>query len=92
MAFTRDWIECAAIRAVKTMAQGMVAMIGTNMVNIVSLDWMQILGCAATMGVLSILTSLAGLPEVDDPDELTDEEVEEYPEAMDEVDISGEAK
>ena len=61
-----EWTKAAAIRAIKTMAQGAVAMIGAGMVNIWDLDWKTIAGTVLTMGVLSILTSLAGLPEVDD--------------------------
>lgn len=65
MDFCMEFWKAAAIRAIKTMAQGAVALIGTNQVSIVDLNWPQIAGCVATMGVLSILTSLAGLPEVD---------------------------
>lgn len=60
-----EFWKAVAIRAVRTMAQGAVVLIGTNIVNIVDIDWPQILGCVATMGVMSILMSLAGLPEVD---------------------------
>lgn len=70
--------KCAAIRAVKTMAQGAVALIGTSQVSIVSLDWPQIIGCVATMGMLSLLTSLAGLPEVEMSEEMIDEEAMDY--------------
>lgn len=63
---TKKWLKAAGIRAVKTMAQAAVTLIGTDMVNIVTLDWKYILGACATMGVLSILTSLAGLPEVEE--------------------------
>lgn len=59
-----EFWKAAAVRAVRTMAQGAITLIGTNTVNIVDLNWPQIAGCVATMGVLSILTSLAGLPEV----------------------------
>lgn len=59
----KDWMKAAAVRAVKTGAQAAVTLIGADMVSIVSLDWMQILGCTATMMVVSVLTSLAGLPE-----------------------------
>lgn len=40
-------------------------LIGADMVSIVSLDWAQMLGVAATMAVVSLLTSIAGIPEVD---------------------------
>ena len=68
------WVKCALIRAIKTMAQGAVTLIGTNMLNIISIDWMEIIGCVATMGVLSILTSIVGLPEADMPEVAYDEE------------------
>ena len=60
---TAKWFKAAGKRAIKTMAQAAVTLIGTDMVNIVSLDWKYILGACATMGVVSICTSLAGLPE-----------------------------
>lgn len=70
-----NWSRCAIIRAIKTMAQGAITLIGSNMVNIIDINWLEILGCVATMGVLSILTSLAGLPEADIDDVAYDEEV-----------------
>lgn len=60
----KEWVKAAIIRAVKTMAQGAVAMIGAGMVNVWDLDWKTIIGTVITMGILSILTSIAGLPEV----------------------------
>ena len=60
----KNWAAAAAIRALKSAAQAGVMLIGSDAVNIVSLDWPLILGGMATMFVLSILTSLAGLPEV----------------------------
>ena len=62
----KEWVRCALIRALKTFCQGMATLIGTDMVNIVSLNWGQIIGVSATMALLSVLTSVAGLPEVDD--------------------------
>jgi len=58
------WLKAAGIRAVKTFAQALAAEIGTGAVGIVQLDWPQMLGVAATAAVLSLLTSVAGLPEV----------------------------
>lgn len=60
----KNWAIAALIRAIKSAAQAGVMLIGSDAVNIVSLDWPLILGGMATMAVLSILTSLAGLPEV----------------------------
>ena len=62
----KEWIKAAAVRAIKTMAQGAIALIGSDMVSIIEINGPQILGCVATMGLLSILTSIAGLPAVDD--------------------------
>lgn len=62
----KKWVIAAVIRAVKTGAQAIVTLIGTDMVNIVSLDWPQILGITATMMVLSFFTSVAGVPEVEE--------------------------
>lgn len=60
------WAKAALIRALKTAAQILAALIGTGAVSIIELDWMQMLGVTATAAVLSVLTSLAGLPEIDD--------------------------
>lgn len=58
-----DWSKKAGIRAIKTMAQSALTLVGSDMVNIVSLDWKYILGACATMGVISLLTSIVGIPE-----------------------------
>lgn len=63
---TKKWLKAAGIRALKTVAQTAVTLIGSDLVNIVSLDWTYILGACATTGVLSICMSVAGLPEVND--------------------------
>lgn len=62
----KKWSIAACVRALKTAAQTAVVLIGTHIVNIVSLDWQYILGCAAAAAVLSLLTSVAGVPEVDE--------------------------
>lgn len=62
----RDWIEWAkkaGIRAVKTVAEAAVALIPAG-VTITAVDWKVVLGTAALSGVASLLTSLAGLPEL----------------------------
>lgn len=61
----KEWLKCAAIRGVKTAAQVGVLLIGSDVFNIMALDWPYIIGCMAGGFVLSILTSLAGIPEVD---------------------------
>lgn len=63
MKLTKEWIEAAGIRAVKTIAQAAIAGIGTAAA-MGQVDWVYVLSAAALAGVLSILTSVAGLPEV----------------------------
>lgn len=57
------WIKAAAVRAVKTIAQTAVATIGTTAV-MAEVDWMMVASASLLAGVLSVLTSIAGLPEV----------------------------
>ena len=59
---TRKWMVNAAIRAVKTMAQTAVAVMGTSTV-LSAIDWRMVLSSAIVAGIVSILTSVAGLPE-----------------------------
>ena len=61
----RKWWKAAGIRAVKTFAQTAIAMIPIA-VSIAQVDWINVLGTAALAGVCSIMTSIAGLPEVGD--------------------------
>ena len=62
---TNTWWRAAGIRAIKTMAQTAAATIGTSAV-ISSVDWRMVISSAVLSGVLSLLTSVAGLPEVED--------------------------
>lgn len=57
------WIKAAGIRAVKTMAQTAVALIPAAK-TITAVDWKIVIGTAALAGITSLLTSVAGLPEV----------------------------
>ena len=57
------WVKCASIRAIKTVAQTAVATIGTASV-LGDVNWILVISASALSGVLSILTSIAGLPEV----------------------------
>ncbi len=59
----KTWAKAAAVRAIKTVAQSAVAMIGTAAV-MAEVDWKMVISAAVLAGVISILTSVAGLPEV----------------------------
>jgi len=59
---TKKWLKCAGIRAVKTVAQTAVALIPAA-VSINAVDWVTVIGTATLAGVVSVLTSIAGLPE-----------------------------
>lgn len=57
------WVKAAGVRAIKTVAQTAVATIGTSAV-LGEVNWVMVASAAALAGILSILTSVAGLPEV----------------------------
>lgn len=59
----KTWLKCAGIRAVKTMAQSAIAIIGTSVI-LDDVNWITVLSASVLSGVLSLLTSIAGLPEV----------------------------
>lgn len=65
MIFTRTWWMAAGIRALKTFAQAMVAGIAVGAAAS-EVDWLRLLSVAGVAAVASILTSLAGLPEVNE--------------------------
>lgn len=60
----KSWAKCAGVRAAKTMAQTAVAMLPVA-ASIADVDWKCVAGTALLAGVASILTSVAGLPEVE---------------------------
>lgn len=59
----KRWWKAAGVRAIKTVAQAAIAMIGTSAV-MSSVDWKMVVSAAVLSGILSLLTSVAGLPEV----------------------------
>lgn len=63
MLFTKEWWIAALIRALKTFAQAAIGMIPAA-VTITQVDWLTVAGTAALAALVSLLTSLAGLPEV----------------------------
>ena len=60
----KTWVKAALVRAVKTMAQTAVSLLGTGAMGILDVDWLAVISASALAGILSILTSIAGLPEV----------------------------
>ena len=66
---TKIWFKAALIRAVKTIAQTAIATIGTSAVAISGVDWLAVGSTSLLSGLLSILTSIKGLPEVTDTEE-----------------------
>ena len=63
--FTWKWLRAALVRALKTVAQTAAATIGTA-VMISEVDWRMVLSAALLAGALSLLTSVAGLPELEE--------------------------
>lgn len=58
------WLHAAGVRAIKTVAQTAVGMLTGNMVGIMDVDWIAVASVSAMAGIVSILTSIAGLPEL----------------------------
>lgn len=63
--YIEKWGRAAAVRCLKTAAQTAVALIGGDVVSVIALDWPQIVGVSITAAIVSLLTSVAGLPEVE---------------------------
>lgn len=64
----KKWLKCASIRALKTICQTAIATIGTSAV-MSEVNWVLVGSASLLSGILSILTSIAGLPEVDEKSE-----------------------
>ena len=58
----KNWFKCAGVRAIKTMAQTFVATIGTSVV-LTDVNWTMVVSASVLAGILSLATSVAGLPE-----------------------------
>ena len=69
----KSWIKAASIRAIKTISQTAIATIGTSAV-IGDVNWVMVASASALSGILSMLTSVAGLPEVSDTEGDSDDE------------------
>ena len=62
---TKKWIKCAGVRAVKTMAQTALSLISVGAV-MSEIDWVVVGSASLVAGIYSVLTSIAGLPEVEE--------------------------
>ena len=64
MITNKEWLKAAGIRAIKTVAQAAIAMIGTAVV-MSDVNWKMVISASILAGILSMLTSVAGLPELE---------------------------
>ncbi|MBO5040712.1 MAG: hypothetical protein J6D09_06425 [Clostridia bacterium] len=70
---TAKWFHAAGIRALKTFAQTAIAMLGTSML-LSEVDWLSLLSASVLSGLLSLLTSVVGLPELKNSEENENED------------------
>ena len=78
----KSWIKSAGIRALKTFAQTFLATIGTGAAVLGDVNWIMVLSSAALAAILSLATSVAGLPEVKSQGEVKPEETEKVEEVV----------
>ena len=71
----KQWAKAAGVRAIKTVAQTAVATIGTS-VAMGDVDWLLVGSASILAGILSLLTSIAGLPELKEPEIVEVEDAE----------------
>ena len=62
--FTKEWAKATIIRAIKTVAQTAVSMLTVGQA-LLDVNWVSVISVSATAGIISVLTSIAGLPEVE---------------------------
>ncbi len=60
----KQWIKAAGVRSIKTIAQTALATIGTTAILLTDVNWVAVISTSLLAGVLSLLTSVAGLPEI----------------------------
>lgn len=61
---SKKWLKAAGVRAVKTMAQTAVSMLTVGQA-VIDVDWIAVVSVSVTAGIISVLTSIAGLPEIE---------------------------
>jgi len=66
--FTKKWVKCMAVRSIKTVCQTAVSMLTVGQA-FMEVNWLNVLSVSVTAGIISILTSLAGLPEAEESNE-----------------------
>lgn len=64
--FSKEWAKAAGIRAIKTFAQAAVSMLTVGQA-LLDINWIHVFSVSAVAAIISLFTSVAGLPEVDEP-------------------------